>query len=37
MEVLISELAKIEIDDAVHFYELEYEGLGSLFKCSKKK
>ena len=32
MEVIFSEYAKLELDDAVCFYELRYEGLGLRFK-----
>ncbi len=32
MKVIFSEIAKLESDDAVAYYELEYEGLGQKFK-----
>ena len=32
MRVIFSEIAKLELDDAVSFYELEFEGLGKRFK-----
>ena len=32
MEVIFLEYAKFELDDAVCFYELRYEGLGQRFK-----
>jgi hypothetical protein len=32
MRAIFSEIAKLEPDDAVSFYELEFEGLGKRFK-----
>jgi len=32
MKVIFSKYAKLELEDAAHFYELEYEGLGRRFK-----
>jgi plasmid stabilization system protein ParE len=32
MKIVFSSLAVIELDDAVHFYELAFEGLGKAFK-----
>ena len=37
MEVLISEFALKELDDATTYYELEYSGLGSNFRAEIKK
>jgi plasmid stabilization system protein ParE len=37
MKVIFNELAKIELEDAVEFYELEYLGLGIRFKEEIKK
>ena len=37
MKVLFSELAKAELDDATHYYELEFEGLGQRFKESVRQ
>jgi toxin ParE2 len=34
LKVIFSELAKEELDDATHYYELEFEGLGQRFKES---
>jgi len=31
MEVIFSKFAKQELDDATHFYEIEYQGLGKRF------
>jgi len=28
MRVIFSKYAKLELDDAIHYYELEYKGLG---------
>ena len=36
MKVLFSALAKQELDDAVHYLELEFEGLGDIFKSEVK-
>lgn len=32
MKVIFSKYAKQELHDAVHYYELEYEGLGRRFR-----
>ena len=32
MKVIFSKLARREFEDAIHFYELEYAGLGEKFK-----
>jgi hypothetical protein len=32
MKVIFSKYAKQELNDAVHYYELEYEGLGRRFR-----
>ena len=37
MKVVFSKYAKLELDDAIHFYELEYKGLGRRFKEEVKK
>lgn len=37
MQVLFSELALKELDDATTYYELEYSGLGSNFRAEIKK
>ena len=37
MKVIFSKYAKLELEDAVHFYELEYQGLGRRFKEEVKK
>lgn len=37
MNVIFLKYAKMELEDAVHFYELEYEGLGRRFKEEVKK
>ena len=37
MKVLFSKYAEQELNDAVHFYELEYEGLGRKFREEVKK
>lgn len=37
MRVIFSKYAKQELEDAVHYYELEYLGLGSRFKKEVKK
>lgn len=37
MKVIFSKYAKQELDDAVHYYELEYEGLGRRFRQEVKK
>ena len=37
MKVIFSTYAKLELEDATHFYELEFEGLGWRFKEEVKK
>lgn len=37
MKVIFSKFAKLELEDAVNFYELEYSGLGSRFKKEIEK
>ena len=37
MEVIFSKYAKLELEDATLFYELEFEGLGRRFKEEVKK
>lgn len=37
MKVVFSKYAKQELDDAIHYYELEYEGLGRRFGEEVKK
>ena len=37
MKVIFSEIAKLELEDSVHYYELEYERLGQKFKEEVKK
>ena len=37
MKVIFSKYAKFELEDAVKFYELEYQGLGQKFKDEVKK
>jgi len=32
MKVIFSKFAKLELDDASRFYELEYKGLGRWFR-----
>jgi len=32
MKIVFSEYAKLELEDAVRFYELQYSGLGKKFK-----
>ncbi len=36
MKVIFSEIAKLELNDAVAYYELELEGLGKRFKREVK-
>jgi plasmid stabilization system protein ParE len=36
MKILFSEYAKQELDDAVNYLELEFEGLGNQFKSEVK-
>jgi hypothetical protein len=37
MGIVFSKYAKLELEDATHFYELEFEGLGLRFKNEIKK
>ncbi len=37
MKVIFSELVKLELDDAVAYYELEHPGLGINFKSEVRK
>lgn len=37
MKIIFSKYAKLEFEDAAHFYELEFEGLGRKFKEEVKK
>ncbi len=37
MDVVFTELARNELDDAASFYELEFIGLGRQFKAEVKK
>ena len=37
MKIVFSKYAKLELEDATHFYELEFEGLGRRFKVEIKK
>jgi len=37
MQILFSKIAKRELDDAVRYYNLEYPGLGRLFKEEVRK
>ncbi len=37
MKVIFSKYAKLELEDATNFYELEFEGLGRKFKKDVKK
>jgi len=37
MKVIFSKIAKQELDDAVLYYELEYQGLGKRFKEEVRK
>ena len=36
MRVLFSQLAKRELDDASHYYEIEFQGLGKRFRAEVK-
>jgi len=36
MKVLFDKLAKLELDDAIEFYEIEVKGLGKRFKSEVK-
>lgn len=37
MGIVFSKYAKLELEDATHFYEHEFEGLGRGFKNEIKK
>lgn len=37
MKIIFSRLAKQELDDAFHYYELEYQGLGKRFQEEVRK
>ena len=37
MKVIFSRYAKLELEDAINFYELEFESLGRRFKEEIKK
>ncbi len=37
MKVIFSKIAKQELDDAILYYELEYQGLGKRFKEEVRK
>jgi len=37
MRIIFSKYAKLELEDAVRFYELEYSGLGRAFKEEIRK
>ncbi|MBI3562476.1 MAG: type II toxin-antitoxin system RelE/ParE family toxin [Gammaproteobacteria bacterium] len=37
MRVIFTRIARLELEDAVHYYELEYLGLGSRFKEEVRK
>ena len=37
MKIVFSKFARHELDDAVQYYELEYEGLGRRFRGEVKK
>ncbi len=37
MKIIFSEYAKLELEDATYFYELEFEGLGQRFKEEVEK
>lgn len=37
MRVIFTRLGKQELEDAVHYYELEYAGLGRRFKEEVRK
>jgi len=36
MQVIFSQYAQLELDDATQFYEMEYEGLGRRFRKEVK-
>jgi len=37
LQVIFSKYAKLELEDAINFYEMEYNGLGQQFKNEAKK
>lgn len=37
MKILFSKYAQLELEEAVHFYEVTHEGLGRRFKEEVKK
>jgi ParE toxin of type II toxin-antitoxin system, parDE len=37
MKIVFSKLAKLELDDAIRFYEMEFDGLGRRFRDEVKK
>lgn len=37
MRVIFSKLASKELDDATHYYEIEFEGLGKQFRKEVRK
>jgi len=37
MKIIFSKLAQRELEDAIHYHELEYSGLGKKFKEEIKK
>lgn len=37
MKIVFSKYANLELEDATHFYELQFEGLGRRFKEEIKK
>ena len=37
LKIIFSKYAKLELEDATHFYELEFEGLGQRFMKEVKK
>ena len=37
MKIIFSKIAKQELDDAMRFYEMEFEGLGKSFRAEIKK
>ena len=37
MKVIFSTYARLELEDTIHFYDLEYEGLGQQFKAEGRK
>ncbi|MCK4506581.1 MAG: type II toxin-antitoxin system RelE/ParE family toxin [Candidatus Aegiribacteria sp.] len=37
MKIIFSTYARLELEDAIHFYDLEYKGLGQQFKTEVRK